>query len=134
MDRPDITWVHELIGKPWKVGTEGPDTFDCWGLLRWVYRTQRSLVLTPIPAIAPTDTVKICRAVQDEEPRWQRVLLPTHLDAVAMSLGKAIHHVGVWLEIDGGVVLHTTERSGVVAQSITSLRSNGFNLIHFYTP
>lgn len=31
----NILDIH--IGKPWKLGCEGPSMFDCWGLVVWYY-------------------------------------------------------------------------------------------------
>jgi cell wall-associated NlpC family hydrolase len=31
-------WSAGLVGAPWRQGAEGPDAFDCWGLVLWVQR------------------------------------------------------------------------------------------------
>jgi cell wall-associated NlpC family hydrolase len=33
-----VHWSSVYVGKPWQLGAEGPDAFDCWGLARWVQR------------------------------------------------------------------------------------------------
>ena len=30
--------VDELLGKPFRLGARGPDAFDCFGLVGWLYR------------------------------------------------------------------------------------------------
>lgn len=35
-----IALALSQVGKPYVLGTEGPDTFDCSGLVQWVYRQQ----------------------------------------------------------------------------------------------
>ena len=37
-DRRFDTAIQAALGKPWVVLGRGPDTFDCWGLVLWVYR------------------------------------------------------------------------------------------------
>ena len=127
-------WVSALIGKPWRSGARGPDAFDCWGLLAWVYLQQRGIVLNPLPDLDPKDLGQVAKAARLESVNWQQVLWPQHLAAVAMSTGVRIHHVGVWLDIDGGLVLHTTENSSVVAQTLVSLRNSGITTIKYYVP
>lgn len=39
-------WATSLMGKPWRPGATGPDAFDCWGLVRWVFE-HRHCVLMP---------------------------------------------------------------------------------------
>jgi peptidoglycan DL-endopeptidase CwlO len=50
------------VGKPYVLGTQGPDTFDCSGLVQWVYRRQgidtgRTTFdqLAQLPSVMPAD-------------------------------------------------------------------------------
>ena len=54
------------------------------------------------------------------------------LDVVEMSLASRPHHVGVYLEVDGGRVLTSVEGAGVVAQSLGSLKLHGWNIVACY--
>lgn len=127
-------WVSELIGKPWVSGARGPDSFDCWGLLCWVYEKQFGVVLDPTGMGNPEDLLSVMRFAVKEavSGAWTPVTQPRHGDAVGMGLGKRIHHVGVFLEFDGGIVLHAKDRGNVVAQQRFQLASLGINTVKFY--
>ena len=48
-------WTAEYLGKPWRNGAEGPDAFDCYGLVRAVYWDRYRI---QIPAIS-ADATKV---------------------------------------------------------------------------
>lgn len=129
----DIAFCLDLIGKPWVSGARGPDVFDCWGLLVHAYRERRGITLSPYPGLDAKDTLAVARVAADESlSLWQPVLNPVHFGAVGMSTNKRIHHVGLWLDIDGGGVFHCFDGVGVIFQPLTSLRLSGIqNVYHF---
>ena len=45
-------WTAEYLGKPWRNGAAGPDAFDCYGLVRAVYRDRYGVEyeIDPLPA------------------------------------------------------------------------------------
>jgi cell wall-associated NlpC family hydrolase len=115
-------WVSELIGKPWVSGARGPDSFDCWGLLCWVYEKQFGVVLDPTGMGNPEDLLSVMRFAVKEavSGSWAPVTQPRHGDAVGMGLGKRIHHVGA------------KDQGNVVAQQRFQLASLGINTVMYY--
>jgi hypothetical protein len=63
---------------------------------------------------------------------WERIESPIHGCAVAMGGCKKIHHVGVWLDIDGGKILHCRDKAKVAAESIRAIHAQGIGTILFY--
>lgn len=128
-------WVNSYVGRPWVAGARGPDAFDCWGLLCDVYAKHYGIKLEHYAGVDPKDTRKVSRllaAATDGQPLWKRLQTPSDGCAVAMSTGRAFHHVGVWLDLDKGIVLHAMDRLNVLAQSLSGLRSLGITRIEFY--
>ena len=132
MKAEDISFCLGLIGKPWVSGAAGPDAFDCWGLLRYAYAERRGVILTPYDGVAACGQLGLSRQAETELPRWQQIATPEHFCGVALSKGRRINHVGLWLDDGGGGVLHCNEASGVVFQGINSLRMSGINNFTFY--
>ena len=64
---------------------------------------------------------------------WTQVEMPSHGSAVAMGHGSRLHHVGLYLDLDRGKVLHCRQVSGVVFQTTKELHRDGYSRIEFYT-
>lgn len=130
----DWSWVHGLIGKPWVSGARGPDAFDCWGLVWHVYRTVLGIELDVHPGVDAKSTWDVARLVAGQLSRsvWTALLRPEPLCVVTMSANLAAHHVGLWLPLDGGVVLHSMDGRNTTAQTLVSLRGIGLQNVEFY--
>ena len=126
-------WAEELIGRPYRAGGQGPNAFDCWGLVRWVmaHRFQRELPAIPIE---PDDLRAVLLAFRDhpERQRWAAVQEPDEGDCVLLRQSRHPIHVGVWLGVDGGGVLHAVEGNGVVFQRFRDLLNSGWRIEGFY--
>lgn len=95
-------WAYGLIGKPWFGGTDGPDTFDCRGLVRHVWLTRRGMDVRPLAADIANDAAAIIHAAVDSG--WQRMgrwmqVAAREFDVVMMT-GAAGPHVGVIVRAD----------------------------------
>ncbi|MEO0797253.1 MAG: NlpC/P60 family protein [Verrucomicrobiota bacterium] len=124
-------WTTPLLTKPWKEHAFGPDEFDCWGLVHFAYRTQKGIDL---PQYLETSSRAFReQGIDDSDyPQWLPIAEPEDFALVGMGMGKRIAHVGLHLHIDGGLVLHCPESTGVVIQSVASLKKHGWRTIRFY--
>ena len=127
-------WATDYIGKPWVSGARGPDAFDCWGLLWWVYRHQFQIELPIYAGVNPKDVKRVGRLMTDGsvDGDWLEIETPEEGCAVAMSQNKVIHHVGIFLNADGGVVLHAGDKLNVLAQPIKQLSQYGWRTVRYY--
>jgi len=133
MKAEDVEFCLGLIGKPWVSGAAGPDTFDCWGLLRYVLRERRGIAIASYSGVSETGIAAMVRTAAIEcSNKWEPIATPVHLCGVAMSRGRAIEHVGLWLDEAGGGVLHCFESFGVVFQTTNTIRNTGFQNFNFY--
>lgn len=125
-------WAAKYIGKPWISGGQGPDKFDCWGLVRFVMLDQRGIVL-PVVNVDAASMIKVVRCFRDGSyDGWKQVDDPVEFDGVLMSHASHPHHVGVWIGVDGGKVLHAVKGAGVTAMDRLHLRAAGWNIIGFW--
>lgn len=127
--------VIPLIGKPWVSGARGPDAFDCWGLIYYVYRSFYGIELPEFPGVKEIgirEVVRVLRETTDAGRVWTRLEKPEHLCGVAMASNRRFHHVGLWLDLDGGLVFHSNEGRNVTAQGLRDVRLHGFNRIEFF--
>ena len=122
-------WAASYIGAPYSEDPR-PGAFNCWTLLMHV---QREHYDRDVPLIDPENfgARALVRSFRDhpELRRWRPLgdgeTVPDGA-AVLMSHSRAPHHCGVWLDVDGGRVLHAERGAGVIAQTFATLRSRGW--------
>lgn len=120
------------IGLPWERGAQGPDSFDCGGFLRFL-RKEHFNADMPVAEVDPDDLRATVRHICSRTGgRWQSVGYPAHGDVVLMAHAKYPSHVGMWIDVDGGLVIHCVRGSGVIASSLFDLRLAGWGKIEFY--
>lgn len=121
-------WAEIYIGEPWVSRTH-----DCWAFTRRVWREQYGLEISPID-VDSCNRMAAMRAFVGHEERahWHNVATPQEGDAVLLSQSKHPSHVGVWVDADGGGVLHCIEGAGVVFQTVASMRAAGWHGMEFY--
>lgn len=126
-------WAFNYLGLPWVSGHEGPTSFDCWGLVRYVQKQHYGRDLSSIHVDA--DNVRaVVHAFNgnDERNRWHKVDAPKDGDCLLLSQSEEPTHVGVWLDVDGGGLLHAVKGAGVVFSSPANIRLMGYNILGAY--
>ena len=105
-------YVSALQGRPWSVERH------CWALVEDVQRDLFGRDLPPVHLDERLTTRELARMFRDhpEQRRWREVSVPEHGAIALMHRGgghaRAIH-AGVFLDLDGGGVLHVDEPHGV---------------------
>ena len=126
-------WASDYIGKPWKAGCAGPDAFNCWGLVVDVYRRFYGKTLESIPV--PENNLKALIKTVEVHPeryRWEATSIPKEGDVALLRQSRYPTHVGLWVEVDGGGILHCIQGTGVVFQSLQALELSGWKIENFY--
>ena len=77
---------------------------------------------------------KVAKEIRDnpERENWKKVGKPKDGNAVLLAHASYPSHVGVWLDIDSGGVLHCVKGSGVLFSSLSNLKLSGWGKIEFY--
>jgi cell wall-associated NlpC family hydrolase len=130
-----VHWAIQYIGKPWTRDGFGPESFHCWGLVVFVSAKHYNVTL-PKYGIDARASLAVTREMEraSVSHQWTRLNAPTDGCVVAMSEGTRIRHVGIFLNVDGGRVLHACEKRGVVCEDLRALRAGlTWNRIEFYT-
>lgn len=119
-------WAEHYIGDPWIKGEH-----ECGHLFLRVQDEQFGNVVNLIDADA-CSMLSCVRAMNGSHPEfllWPEISdSPREGDCVQMSHSKRPHHIGVWVDIDGGGVLHCVEGLGVIFSTRQALRLNGWNI------
>jgi len=126
-------WAMNYLGQPWQANAQGPGAWDCWSFFRHV-QAERYGVNVPIIDIDAMNLHAVAHAFNGHEERgnWEEVSEPRDGDAVLMAHNRYPSHVGVWLEIDGGGVLHCQQGSGVIFTRKAMLAHMGWAHAKYY--
>lgn len=129
-------WALNYLHKPWESGASGPQAYDCYGLIRAVYRDRLQIEL-PVVDVDSSKALAARHAMQDYHSYGDWCIVAAgqpyqEFDVVQMSHGKHPHHVGLWIPVAGGRVLHSVEGSGVIAQPLDSLKMHAWRILRVY--
>jgi hypothetical protein len=133
------TFIAEVIklNPVYKIGGEGPGEFDCWKFARY---TQKVLFGRDLPFISlgeyDDNIVTWIRLVAKYKTKlnWVETPKAEHGCLVEMSHKQLPYHIGTWLDIHGGGVLHCAKTTGVTFQSLHELRFSGWNRFVYDVP
>lgn len=130
----DMHWAAGYIGTPWANGAQGPDSFDCWSFFRHI-QIKHFGIDVPIIEVDADNWRSVIKGFvgHDERSQWIATIRPKEGDAVLMRHSKYPSHVGLWLDVDGGGVLHCVRGEGVIFSSLTALKLSGWGKLEFYT-
>ena len=118
-------WVESLIGLPFTAtGTKPRQGFNCWTFVVWVQRTyfgvdlrlssERGSLRTRARAAKSSVQSTLQRLPVDAAWRAGDVLL--------LQQGSVPIHIGVWIEEDGGGLLHCEDPVGVICEPSATFR------------
>lgn len=130
--------VGSLAGTRYRIA--GPDEppnrvpyeMDCQDLVRFIEREcfGREVLGLVVPSSRTSELVRFIRDHPDRL-RWRISERPEHGGIVEMSHNVEAHHVGVWLDIDGGGILHAFI-GGVAFQRPLELQAAGWRRIIYH--
>lgn len=130
-----LHWAWAYLGLPWANGGLGPEAFSCWGLVRWIQREHFGRELPEIPVDADDrDAIVAGMEAVLRSGEWTRTLMPEEGAGVVLRVARDPLHVGVWVNADGGGVLHCVRHSGVWFSTRARLRQQGYVRCDFYVP
>lgn len=121
-------WAVEYIGLPY-----APPERDCWGFFRSLRAERYGDVLPAVP-VPDYRLATVISAFREAEERaaWAEVPEPVEGDAVLLGRSKHPAHVGMWVAVGGGGVLHCERGCGVVFSDRAALAKAGWSLVRYY--
>lgn len=127
-------FVFGLLGKPYRLGSQGPDAFDCFGLFREVQATLFDRHIEAVERPAREELFPMAIEKSKERRRWRKIAAPVHGAAVVLAnVFENKRHLGTFLEFERpGRILHTDEKTGVVFERIAMVQSRGFTRLEFF--
>jgi len=136
----DTSWIAEYMTTPYVAGgRELGVGLNCWGLIVCVYRDQLGIELPSYIigdadlAAATVNGVTDCDMVLlGGGSGWSLVDDPKTFDMVMMTKSSTCHHVGLYLDIDGGCILHACEGIGGIVQRVSNIHPTTWKKLTYH--
>lgn len=114
--------LHDLVGKPFSEDGTGPDSYNCWHLVKEVFH--RFGVDVPDYRISALNFVQIEQTYKRDVANWIRVNDPPVPALITMKLKRPhVNHFAVF--IGNGEFIHAYQGAGQVCiDSIYGIRGN----------
>lgn len=120
-------WSDKYLGIPWVKGGTSHDGFDCYGLATDVQRSIYGRIMPKIDT-AMMSLLSMVKAIKRHRgwSEWERMESP--VDGCIVKLIKSVEpdHIGIWVDADGGGVLHSCRHNGVWVDRLAALRIMGW--------
>jgi hypothetical protein len=125
-------WAYDYIGQPWVAGATGPDEWYCWSLFRHVQAAFYRVFVPEIVVMDFADDAEISGLFinHPERKAWRRIDAP--VDGCLVEIRRPSMHVGTWLDVDGGGVLHCAQGIGVAFTKDRNWALSGFGRRRFF--
>lgn len=125
-------WIRDYLMAPFEHDAYGPEKFDCYGLLWHVAKMHGGIDLPRFDDLqGQLARINALVAGQVMSADWIAVREPQDFDAVVMRRSGEAYHVGCWVGVDGGKVLHAMP-GGVHCNDLSGLRRMNFQHIDYY--
>lgn len=123
-------FISGIQGKRWT------QEHHCWELVRVTAREVGGFDLPAFLLTEKTTILQRMRAFNDnpERGRWVQVAQPRHLSVVLMRRQlphASVAHAGIYLDVDGGGVLHVDQPHGVEFVAPFELALRGWDCEYF---
>lgn len=102
-----LHWAEPLIGTPWAAGRDGPAAYDCWGLVRAVYRDRLGVDLPILVSDERLSDAELRMVARHQ--KWRRLDDAETLrefDVVLMRHSSGLRHVGLAIQAPTPMILH----------------------------
>lgn len=125
--------LHTWLNIPYSDGPQSKAGFNCWGLMR---ACLMAAGMNDVQAMAVdfknSAHVQAQANQQLAKGVWLKLDTPEPFCVVQMSHATIAHHVGVWLPVNNGMILHTTLGTGSILQKRHLVNQLGFHITGYY--
>lgn len=123
-------FCERVNGSPWVTRSEGPDSFDCWGLVLYSFRAVDGVELPQIKGYAdPHMSTEEAAGDNHTLPCFSRCKPQDGAIMVLFNTKGQITHVGRCL---AGRVLHATSALGVVWETYGAITKRYGSMVQYF--
>lgn len=132
--------IEGIVGRPYRAGANGPDTFDCYGVPFFLMGACEQLplpeIVRPFDAQPCGDSIAIALQRHPELDAWRSVDTPAEWDiAVMANVVQRQRHIGLCVVLKNAFwIIHAQDDpvNRVILDDLPSLDAKGFKRIRFF--
>ncbi len=129
------SWAKALTGKPFRLGADGPDEFDCWGVVRAGFRAAFRVELPALHSVRAASMAQQQRAAHAESDWRPATALDVDRPGTVLTFRRR-RGVHVGLVVCRGMMLHSligrgTEIARYTVVPWASTRMGAWRLVDF---
>lgn len=117
-------WVNKYLVKNWS------EDYDCFA--HFVEVQEKEFGITDIMTMEHLpevlnygDALKFAQTNKQITDKWERVKVLQNGDAVVFGIGPIMFHIGTYVDIDGGGILHCDKGQGVTFNRMSVMKRMG---------
>ena len=130
-----VSWINDVIGKPWEDRATGPDTYDCWGLVVDSFKRLDGIELPSVDGYDSGSPIEVSGAAEELNGDWVEIPSAEHLCVfcVYSDLGSMIH-VGRVVEVRkaGLYAIHSRGEGGQVKADALRVIKRAYSNIKYF--
>ena len=134
----NISWINAVVGKPWVDRADGPNSFDCWGLVVDSYRRIEGIELPDVTGYESGELIEAIGGPVRDQLGWPEIDKPQDGAVLCIYLSNGdMVHVGRVLNIHkaGLYALHAAGKDGkgqVAAEPMRAVAERFAGRIKYY--
>lgn len=117
-----------ILGVPYKKLGRGPDGFDCWGLVWYLYKEYLEIDIELDCDKHDKEDIISAFELNRDSSNWVRTHKPENLDVCLMYKSGRPVHIGVFKD---GLILNSIEKHGVLLLKKATVKQL-FDHMEFY--
>lgn len=133
MDKKQIAeQISDYVKLKWESGATGPDKYDCQGLVVHIQKKFYNRIM-PDVKVNSDNLFSVVKAIAKNKvwEQFEKIEVPEDGCIVKMFTSEDPSHLGTYIDIDRGGVLHSLRKQGVVWDSMFVLKKT-YSKIEFW--
>lgn len=112
--------IQDCLGVPFRHGGRDPKGWDCWGMVKWVYQTNKGATLFDLDNYTPEWKAEGKNLlIENYHKDWQKVSDPKPLDVILFRMRNGlVSHCGILLSHNR--CLHCLSVAGTIISNLNT--------------
>ena len=119
--------IIPYLGLPWIFGER-----DCWRFFRELSQKYYGRHVPEVDVDLHNLKDIMQKIDTEKKARWVQIYEPVDGCAVLMQRHRMPVHIGMWIDLDGGKVLHCAQGPGVCFQRLQDLKFDGWSSFTYW--